>query len=278
MKKPYLVSVICLVYNNEDQFKETFQSILRATSNLENLIEIIVIDSSTLSIAHANKQFMLSCSSPKYSVRHVTSQPKGIYPAMNLSLSLAKGLYLNFMNSGDIYHRCFHFSNVLPIIQDLISFSTSFNSLPTLLYGRTLVQSCISSLEYLNPPRNVAPHRRTLWNKVIPPGHQSCLFLRSWHLDNPYLVDKGSAADRFVILSSISNSVFLDIIVADFRLSGLTSLNNLKPSQYFSYFIQLRALIPILGFWPKVFFKHILRSRWEYLRLLRLQILSFLLF
>ena len=154
----------------------------------------------------------------------------------------------------------------------------SVDTYPYLIYGRTCIQSCTISLEYLNPPSNVIPSRRFLWNKIIPPGHQACFFLRSWHLLNYYSIDAGHSADRFIILRSLPKSVFMDTIFCNFRLSGMSSLNHLKPINYFRVFLNLRAPIIIVGFWPKVLLKHIFGKHWEIFRKLRLQLLSYLIF
>ena len=43
----YLITVVCLTFNNHEEFSETIYSIVRAATSVEHLIEVVVIDSST---------------------------------------------------------------------------------------------------------------------------------------------------------------------------------------------------------------------------------------
>lgn len=272
----YFITVVCLTFNNHQEFTDTIHSIARSALSVEHLIEVVVIDSSSDLIYSLNTKFLKNVLPSSLFCQHLFIQPSGIFNAMNYSLEHCSGLYVNFMNSGDVFSEQFYLSTIISLISQC-PVGSSRNSHPYLIYGRTLIQSCISSLNYLNPPHNVIPNTRYFWNYVIPPGHQACFFLRSWHLQNLYS-PRGHGSDRPIIKRSLSNSVFVETVICHFRLSGSSSMNNLMPKDYFAYFLAIRSPLVKLGFWPKLLIKHSFGDYWEYVRCLRLHLLSFILF
>lgn len=98
-KHPPLLSVITVVFNNAKDIERTILSIIG--QSFYEQIEYIVVDGAstdgTLAIIN------------QYADRidkTISEKDKGIYEAMNKGLSLAKGKYVLFMNSGDeLYAR-----------------------------------------------------------------------------------------------------------------------------------------------------------------------------
>jgi glycosyltransferase involved in cell wall biosynthesis len=91
--RPPKLSVITVVYNDEQNIERTILSVLRQTYTF---IEYIIIDgdSKDKTLAIANKY--------RDKISNIISEPdKGIYDAMNKGLALATGDYVLFMNSGD---------------------------------------------------------------------------------------------------------------------------------------------------------------------------------
>ena len=100
------LSIITVNLNNIDGLQKTIDSVISQTFKD---FEWIVIDGGS---TDGSKELI-----EKYSnyISYWVSEPdKGIYNAMNKGIKVAKGEYLNFMNSGD----CFHSSYVL---EDLFS-------------------------------------------------------------------------------------------------------------------------------------------------------------
>lgn len=90
------LSIITINYNNLNGLKKTVDSVLSQTWRD---FEWIIIDGGSTDgskefIEDHQDKFSFWCSKPD----------KGVYHAMNKGIIKAKGDYLNFMNSGDIYH------------------------------------------------------------------------------------------------------------------------------------------------------------------------------
>ena len=88
-----LITIVTITYNCREDIENTIQSVLSQT--YEN-IEYIIIDgaSSDGTLEVINKY--------KDKIKTIVSEPdNGIYYAMNKAIKLARGEWINFMNSGD---------------------------------------------------------------------------------------------------------------------------------------------------------------------------------
>jgi glycosyltransferase involved in cell wall biosynthesis len=89
------ISIITINYNNLIGLKKTFESVV--TQTYKN-IQFIVIDGNS---SDGSKEFLQRNS---LSFDYWVSEPdNGIYNAMNKGIAQAKGKYLLFLNSGDIF-------------------------------------------------------------------------------------------------------------------------------------------------------------------------------
>lgn len=103
------LSIITICYNNRQGLEKTLRSVC---AQLTPEVEYIVIDGgSTDGSVDLIKQY----------ADHITywvSEPdKGIYNAMNKGIAVAKGEYVNFMNSGDCFVSDDVIARVLPRLQ-----------------------------------------------------------------------------------------------------------------------------------------------------------------
>jgi len=92
-----IVSIITVVYNAYENFSLTIESV---KGQSYNSIEYIEIDGGstdgTLDIIEENRD----------SISKVVSEPdKGIYDAMNKGIDLATGVWLMFLNAGDVFSK-----------------------------------------------------------------------------------------------------------------------------------------------------------------------------
>jgi putative colanic acid biosynthesis glycosyltransferase len=147
----------------------------------------------------------------------VSEPDKGLYDAMNKGLKLSNGSWILFLNAGDILHS--HYT-----VRDFVK---KFNNIDATYFGRANLFSIRKS--YLYP--NVKSEKINCWLKKNVPNHQSMFFPRSFYLNNLYDLSYSffSDADYKYRSKLITKFVFIDEIVVDFRLGGISSsYRNLK--------------------------------------------------
>ena len=119
--KAPLISIITVTYNAAETIPTTIASVDSQTfSDYEHLIIDGKSSDSTLDV-------ISNCPSDKRKV--LSERDNGIYDAMNKGISIAKGKYLLFLNSGDRFHS----SGTLEQIGDAIL----KNGFPGVIYGQT---------------------------------------------------------------------------------------------------------------------------------------------
>jgi glycosyltransferase involved in cell wall biosynthesis len=96
----YYLSIITVAYNNKEGLIRTRNSILPLPDNCE----WIIIDAAS---TDGTKEKVLEKLPKQDNIRWISEPDKGIFDGMNKGIDLARGRYLNFMNSGDFYNREF---------------------------------------------------------------------------------------------------------------------------------------------------------------------------
>ena len=96
------LSVITINYNNLSGLRRTVDSVMSQTWRG---FEWILIDGGS---NDGSKEYIESIAAiPEANVSYWCSEPdNGVYNAMNKGIAIAKGDYLNFMNSGDVFFEC----------------------------------------------------------------------------------------------------------------------------------------------------------------------------
>ncbi len=113
------LSIITINYNNAIGLKKTIKSVLSQTSQE---FEYIIVDGGSNDPSCEvmnNKQIVINGKTELngISITCISEPDKGIYNAMNKGISLAKGDYVHFLNSGDWLVDSEVVSNMLSIIQ-----------------------------------------------------------------------------------------------------------------------------------------------------------------
>lgn len=194
------LSVITINYNNSEGLRKTVESVINQTWND---FEYIIIDGgSTDGSVEVIKEY-------SNHINYWISEPdKGIYNALNKGLSVAKGEYCNFMNSGD----CFYSPTTL---------SEVFTSKPSadILCG-------ITHSDYVKiPPQEITFD--FLFNGCI--CHQ-CAFIRTsimkkYGYDEKYkIVSDRKFFVQALILDNCSYQA-LDVDVVKYDITGLSANN-----------------------------------------------------
>lgn len=109
-----LISIITATYNCADSIESTMQSVL--AQSYPNVEYIIIDGQSTDGTIDIIKRY-------ENNITVFISEPdKGIYDAMNKGIRASKGIWLNFMNSGDLFYSKDSIWNSLKNIDDKVGF------------------------------------------------------------------------------------------------------------------------------------------------------------
>ncbi len=146
-------SIITINYNNKDGLRKTIESVINQTCND---FEYIIIDGgSTDGSVDVIKEYADK-------IDYWVSEPdKGIYNAMNKGVKVAKGEYLNFMNSGD----CFYNDNILCDVEH--------NLLYDIIVGKTISDTNIligynkENIGLIELFSGTLPHQASFVKRVI---------------------------------------------------------------------------------------------------------------
>jgi glycosyltransferase involved in cell wall biosynthesis len=196
-----LLSIVTVVRNGVLNIEETLVSVLSKTPGYQ--FEYIVIDGGstdgTVDIIN------------KYSGRidhFISEKDNGIYDAMNKGLELAKGVWINFMNSGDI----------LIDLPDLSKFNSN-----VLVYGsarlykkkRLKVKKCLSFSDF---------------SGGMAVCHQACFYktekLKKIKYDISYKICGDQKATAEILKKG--DAKYVDLIVVDYDYTGISTRSSTK--------------------------------------------------
>lgn len=255
-----LISCIVLTKDNRDDFRATLTSVLSQRPSLSNLggttdwpwsSEIVCIDSSDLSLAEAQVFSLFNLLPPQAAKAfsfHLQYQfpPQGVYPAMNLAVSVASGDYLIFMNAGDAFYDDTSLDRLFSAAE---AHCLEWGVMPRVVFGQALIvpEHGGGGPRWLVPDPSV--RRIGRWLRCFLPNHQSVLVDRDWARDHPFRLDAPHSADRAWLRDALAppaTFVYLPQPVAVFHLGGLSSrLPNLR-------ILRLRLSEPSRTSWEKL--------------------------
>ncbi len=206
-KKP-LVSIITVVFNSELYLEKTILSIIN--QEYAN-IEFIIVDGgskdNTLEIIKKYEKFI---------TKWISEKDNGLYDAMNKGISLAKGNYVWFMNSGDEIYN-------LSVLEDI--FLNEINS-PDIIYGETEIINykgqSVGMRRHSTP--EILNWKSLKWGMLV--CHQSVLVKREI-VENYHLTYKHSSDFEWLIrmLKKSKRIYNSKLILSKFMDGGQTSKN-----------------------------------------------------
>lgn len=199
------LSIITVNLNNRDGLQKTIDSVISQT--FQDFEWIVIDGGSTDGSKELIEQYA------EHFAYWVSEPDKGIYNAMNKGIKVAKGEYLQFLNSGDWLWD----SNVLQKV-----FSNNFDG--EILYGDiALVQDSepVSIRKFNNQLRFSSLYELSL-------GHQSSFIQTKLLKEEPYDENYKIASDyKFFIRKAIEGKIFqhVDVVIACFDMSGFSNTN-----------------------------------------------------
>lgn len=185
-KKSYdtkpLVTVITVVFNNERYIEQTIKSVIEQT--YDNIEYIIIDGGSTDETLDIIKKY-------EEQIDYWVSEPdKGLYDAMNKAIQVSNGIWLNFLNSGDLYST-----------QDVLKH--------TMKYANINVDVIYSDL-YLYSETNTQIKKITCNVKQLFVVHQSMVYKKSLHaIHGFYLVKKGLTISDYIFFNLLNKDTFI---------------------------------------------------------------------
>ncbi len=197
------LSIVTITKNNFNELNKTFNSIKNQT--FAKNIELIIVN--------GGKKIKKKIKSKVFNIKIINYKSPGIYKAMNIGLSSAKGNHVLFLNSGDKLHNS-------RVIETLEKYSLSK------YFSYFFISKVIGKSKSWNIPNNV--------QKILPgdsvPVHQSILFNKQFYKKNSYNTDFSIAADYEYKLLLLRNYkvLFIPYVVSNHMLGGISSTYTLK--------------------------------------------------
>ena len=207
MRAPYF-SIITITKDNLSGLEKTAHSIQLLQSDEWKDFEWVVIDGAS---SDGTIEFL------KQSNANWVSEPdNGLYDAMNKGIERSNGIYIIFMNAGDIFSQ----DDILETIQNEID-----EPLPDLLYGDALEEGHSTNQYY-----KTARHHRLI-HKGLFTHHQAIFYRKDKIQDLRYDLKYSYASDydftaRFLKTNPYAH--YFDIPICIFEQGGISQKNAAK--------------------------------------------------
>ncbi len=175
LKENYSITIVTVNFNNSNGLQDTIESVINQTySNYEYLIiDGASTDKSLEKVNRFNNK----------NIKCISEKDKGIYHAMNKAISIAKGEWLLFMNSGDIFFDKQTLNKAMSQIQpdtDVI----------------------YSDWVYANSEKYISASKEKMAVR-----HQSVIYKKYLHeIYGTYLVSSGVTISDYIFFLSIENT------------------------------------------------------------------------
>jgi glycosyltransferase involved in cell wall biosynthesis len=203
-----LITVITVVLNGEATIQHTIESIVQQT--YPNL-ELIVIDGGS------QDQTVEIIQSLDSKIDHwISEKDSGIYDAMNKGINLARGKWLNFMNSGDIF-----FSK--KVVEKVFANNFIDNSL--VIHGNWEVRYDMSKKRRVN-----SGNAKELW-KGSQFCHQAVFIDAFYHKTSPYNTGNRITGDFEFFYKTFKNGgPFLKVsdTIASIEAGGVSDIRRIQ--------------------------------------------------
>ena len=200
----YKISVITVNLNNIDGLKRTVESVIG--QDFDNY-EYIVIDGGS---TDGSKEYIETISRVNY---WVSEPDKGIYNAMNTAITIAKGEYCIFMNSGDYFFD----NKILSKVAPMLNGGDFYVGCPLYLSNGKAISDappCNMSIEYL------------LYSGI---NHQSTFTRTALLKESPYDENYKIVADYEKFFSEwyLNGRTYnyIDLTISFYMFDGLSSVN-----------------------------------------------------
>ncbi len=202
-----MISIITINLNNKLGLQKTMESVLSQTSNN---YEWIVIDGGS---TDGSKELIEQ--NAQHIAYWVSEQDKGIYNAMNKGIEVARGEYLEFLNSGD------YLTN-----NHIVEKFCALNFTKDVVYGDVIFVNKDGEEKYrFNTPKSI--RLSYFWSHRL--NHQASFFHKRCFINYRYNEENKIASDLELYMHLVlSNSSFCkwDCYVVFMEIGGISSQDN----------------------------------------------------
>lgn len=213
MKRGYRVeqikiSIVTIVKNDFNKIEYTMKSILQQTfTDFEYIIKDGMSNDGTLDrILEIREKY------PQKNIKLIRTVDKGIYDAMNQSVTQCNGKWVIFINSGDAFYNS-------EVLEKVFMKESEFDN-AGILYGDAIVRDDAGDMMWKADIN--------LIKKRMPFCHQSCFIRRDVLLKFPFDTNLKIAADYNNILDIYSDDIEFystERIISIFELTGVSTKN-----------------------------------------------------
>lgn len=210
MKKYPKISVVTVVYNNENYIGSTIESVINQTYNN---IEYVIIDGGSTD----KTKEIIEKHIDNIDV-FISERDKGIYDAMNKGIALCSGDFILFLNSGDVFYANESIIKLAEYVMKCIHVD--------IIYGDVGVAFQKFNFMSIMKSKNIVDIR-----KGMVANHQSCLINRELHLKYNYDLRYKLASDYHFILKSYlngANIIQVPIVISVISDGGVSDSNRLS--------------------------------------------------
>lgn len=204
MQETRLFSIIVVCLNAGNRLKDTLESICKQT--YKNY-EVIIKDG-------GSKDGSLACVPSQENIRVIEEKDCGIYDAMNQAISYAKGEYLLFLNTGDLFYDEHVLEKIASVIKKEKDKARDFEGI---IYGN-MYHLGLQSVIYASSSINDFTCYRNI------PCHQTCFYHRSMFATRGYHQQYNVRADYEHFLwcyyEKKTKFVYTETIVASYEGGG----------------------------------------------------------
>jgi len=213
------ISIITVVYNDENRIRKTIESVINQTYNN---IEYIIVDGNstdnTINIInnYQNKTSLI-----------ISEADNGIYDAMNKGLRVSTGDRVLFLNAGDELFDKYIISSIINFLKGKEQYA--------LVYGNVFLKG-VNQILKSKPIKNI--------NKVMVTNHQACFFNTKIHKNYYYNLNYKIAADYEVIFKMYYNNeefAVIDSVISKVEPNGFADSNRFLT--YFEYYRVRRGFV-----------------------------------
>jgi glycosyltransferase involved in cell wall biosynthesis len=206
------ISIVTVVYNDENRIEETILSVVNQT--YKNIEYIVVDGNSNDGTAEIIKKYNSKIS------KIISETDDGIYDAMNKGLNASTGDRILFLNAGDELYDNQTILSVIQVLKEKEKYA--------LVYGNVLLKG-----------RNIVLKSKPIVNikKAMVTNHQACFFHTKIHKKYFYNLSYKIAADYEVIFKMrYNNEEFevIDSVISKVEPNGVADSNRFLT--YFEYF------------------------------------------